>query len=300
MNKAATHAALTLLAALALTACASTQRADTEPAPIAAPIPVYLDGATSAPISLNALADRAAQADAVIFGELHGNPLALAAARELFTEIVKRRPNAAALGLEFYERDHQAHLDDYLADITDEAAFRAAVNKPAEKDSHRDLIETARAASLPVYALNAPRRYARLARTRGWSAYDEMTPEQRRLVAVPSSLTTGRYADEFYALMGSMGGHGETQTDGPSEMAVSFFRAQNVWDETMARTAAEALRDGAQPIFITVGRFHSDFNGGLVERLQQKSPTATILTLTALDAPPTQNDADRADILVTK
>jgi len=260
----------------------------------------FVSGETLRPLALAEVASRAAVADVVIVGELHGHPRGLEATGRLFEEIARLEPRTAALGLEFYERDEQVALDDYLSGLTDEAAFREATGKAAGKDPHRELIETARAAGLRVWAMNAPRRYARLARTEGFGVYETMTREQRRLVDVPEELTGGRYADTFYELMGGMGGHGEeTESDGPSEMAVSFFRAQNVWDATMAATAARALDAGARPLVIVVGRFHSDFGGGLVERVKERAPGARVLKLSVLDADePGEGDRGRADVLI--
>jgi len=266
----------------------------------------FASGETLRPLALTEVASRAALADVVIVGELHGHPRGLEATERLFREIARLEPRTTALGLEFYERDEQVALDDYLSGLTDEAAFRESTGKAAEKDPHRGLIEAAKAAGLRVWAMNAPRRYARLARTEGFGAYDAMTREQRRLVDVPEELTGGRYADTFYELMGGMGGHGEGGGEndhgasaGPSEMAVSFFRAQNVWDATMAATAARALDAGARPLVIVVGRFHSDFGGGLVERVQESAPGARLLTLSVLDADePGDGDRGRADVLI--
>lgn len=285
--------------------CASSPRvepaAEPSPAPAAPELAPLVLGESGREVSMSEAASRAASADVVVVGELHGHPVGLPTAAALFEEIVRLSPRTA-LGLEFYERDDQVHLDDYLGGITDEAAFREAVGKPADQDSHRPLIETAKDAGLRVWALNAPRRYVRLARTEGFGAYDEMTAEQRRLVSVPESLTEGRYAETFYELMGSMGGHGEGSSgEGPSEMAVSFFRSQNVWDATMADSAVAALDAGARPLVIVVGRFHSDFEGGLVERLRERAPGARVLTLSVLDAEMADvpgEDAGRADVLM--
>jgi len=298
-------AALLLPALVSLAGCAATRPPAERGAPFApaagAPQAPFIDGAAGRELSLSELASRAALADVVVIGELHGHPVGLPAAAALFQEIVRLSPRTTALGLEFYERDQQVHLDDYLAGVTDEEAFRQAVGKPADRDDHRPLIETARDAGLRVWALNAPRRYVRLARLEGFDAYDRMTPEQRRLVEPPESLTGGRYAETFYELMGGMGGHGDSAADGPSERLVSFFRSQNVWDATMADTAAQALDAGARPLVIIVGRFHSDFEGGLVERLREQAPGARMLTLSTLDADAADledADAGRADVLL--
>ena len=307
------RSAAVVISLACLVGCASTGRAPGAEPPASRPAAEpagFVDGETGRPLALSEVASRAAVADVVIVGELHGHPPGLEATERLFREIARLEPQTTALGLEFYERDEQVALDDYLTGLTDEAAFRAATGKDAERDPHRGLIETAKAAGLRAWALNAPRRYARLARTEGFGAYDRMTREQRRLVNVPGGLTGGRYADTFYELMGGMGGHGEENgggengsgrraSAGPSEMAVSFFRAQNVWDATMAATAERALDAGARPLVIVVGRFHSDFGGGLVERVKENAPGARLLTLSVLDADaPGDEDRGRADVLI--
>ena len=291
---------LLLLPAALLAGCASTAPAPAAAEPPARPA-VLVDGATGSPVTLGEVARRAADADVVFIGETHGHPTGLATAAALFDEILAIRPESTALGLEFYERDDQVALDDYLGGITDEEAFRAATGKPAERDSHRPMIESAKAAGRPVWAINAPRRYVRLARTQGFESYDRFTDEQAELVAVPESLTEGRYAETFYELMGGMGGHGETSSDGPSEMVVSFFRSQNVWDATMADSVVRALDAGARPVVVVVGRFHTDYFGGLTERTAQRAPGARIVSLSVLDADaPAElgDDAGRADVIV--
>lgn len=300
--------AVPLLAALvSLAGCAGTRPPGAETASAieaterTPPIAPLVDASTGRELTLSEVASRAAHADVVVIGELHGHPVGLPTAAALFDEIVRLSPRTAALGLEFYERDEQVHLDDYLAGITDEEAFRQTVGKPAEQDSHRPLIETAKDAGLRIWALNAPRRYVRLARLEGFGAYHHMTPEQRRLVEPPDALTEGRYAETFYDLMGSMRGHGESASEGPSERLVGFFRSQNVWDATMADTAVRALDAGARPLVVIVGRFHSDFEGGLVERLRERAPGARLLTLSTLDADAADlddADAGRADVLL--
>lgn len=303
MNQRPTRRLAATCLVLVLAGCAAVPatRPDTVPPAVPPRAATLVDSASGRTLSAAEVAQRAALADVVLLGELHGHPVGLPAAADLFERLVRLNPRTTALGLEFYERDQQVHLDDYLTGVTNEEAFRAATGKTAEKDSHRPLIETAKNAGLRVWALNAPRRYVRLARTDGFSAFERFTDEQRRLLDVPGALTEGRYAEEFYGLMGDMGGHGETESAGPSEMAVSFFRSQNVWDATMADTAVAALDAGARPLVIIVGRFHTDFEGGLVERLRDRAPGARILTLSVADTQSdtlADEDLGRADFIL--
>ena len=116
-------------------------------------------------------------------------------------------------------------------------------SRPQLRDSYEGLLERARTLVRAGQLEDAIATYRRLV-TRLASLSDKVLmrrPElaemhrQARLELSGILHGEGRYADEFYTLMGNMGGHGETPDDGPSEMAVSFFRSQNVWDATQTR-----------------------------------------------------------------
>jgi uncharacterized iron-regulated protein len=77
-----------------------------------------------------------------------------------------------------------------------------------------------------------------------------------------------------------------------------------VWDATMARSIAGALRErgrGSAKVVHVVGRFHSDFDGGLVSELRRAAPFASILTVSLLPEASRhlrEEDRDRADVVV--
>ncbi len=251
------------------------------------------DTADAQRLTLDQLADRAAQADVVLVGELHSHPVGLAVASRLWDAILLRRPDAV-LSMEFFERDQQAALDDYLGGVTDEEAFREAARKTSESGyppGHRAMVEAARAAGRPVIAANAPRRYASLARTQGFERYDAFTPEQRRLVTPPMYSEDSPYRDRFLGLMSGMGGHGDNAMteEQAREMGESFFRAQSVWDATMGQSVAHATALGA-PVVHVVGRFHVERpheGGGLTQQVRDRlSPSARVLVIVMQDDPP--------------
>lgn len=310
----------------ALSGCAATRPGDgARPDPIAAQQRTLesldpstlttIDGVTGEPLTWSEVVERAAEADVVFIGEMHGHPVGLAAAAALFDEVVALTPHSAALSMEFFERDEQAALDDYLTGVTDEEAFREAARRTNGNypPGHRAMVEVARSAGVPVYAANAPRQYVRLARLEGFERLEELTPEQRRLFTIPGELSEGRYRDRFFEIMGGMRGHSDegdselTEEERAAkeaeqrEMILSFFRSQNVWDATMAETIAWALEDGRHPIVHVVGQFHSDFAGGTVERLRALAPEARILTISMVNtaAPAMRTkDKERADVLI--
>jgi uncharacterized iron-regulated protein len=57
------------------------------------------------------------------------------------------------------------------------------------------------------------------------------------------------------------------------------FRSQSVWDWTMADSVARAVENGSKPVCLVIGRFHSDFDGGLIQALQRLRPGTRITTI---------------------
>ena len=251
-------------------------------------------------LTWDSLVAQASSADAVLIGEMHGHATGLAFASALFEDVIARRPNTACLSMEFFSRDHQVALDDYVAGITEETTFRrAAMRSDGNYPSpHRAMVESARERSRPVVAANAPRRYVRLARTDGFDALRALNDRQRALVEIPASLTEGEYRERFYELMSAMAGHTDDSEGDPIE---PFYRSQNVWDETMADSIADGVASGCSPIVHVVGKFHIDSQGGLVTRLREMAPSARVLTITTVEEwadDLLEVHASRADIVI--
>lgn len=236
--------------------------------------------------------------DVVLLGERHGHPSGLALLAEL-VEALFAGPagKTAALALESVTRDRQAPLDAYLRGEIDEAAMRAGAELEGERrfpEGHRRMVAAAKRAGRPVLAANAPRALVTRARTEGLEALRELPPDQRALVDVPAQLTEGRYRDEFFAAIG--GGH----EVGDRAALEGFYRAQNVWDATMAGTIARALAGGLRPVVQVVGSFHVDFGGGLLQRVREAEPAARVWTLSVVDvdaAALRPEDRERADLV---
>jgi uncharacterized iron-regulated protein len=251
-------------------------------------------GSDGSPLSWAELVEHANAADIVLLGEVHGHPTGLAAAAQLFEEMAaEERP---ALGLEFFERDDQAGLDAYLSGATDEPAFRQATGRTEANypPGHRAMIETAKLEKLPVFAANAPRRYAKTARLEGYDPLRSLPPEEQRLFTIPDELPGGRYRTAFSELMGG-GGHGAAHEAG------DYFLAQALWDATMADSVVDALERHGPPVLLVAGRFHIDHDGGLVQLVRDRAPDARLLTISVIDASPgpiTAEDAGRADVLL--
>ena len=232
------------------------------------------------PISLDEVARRASLADAVFVGEMHDHPMGLTVEAALFEKIAARAPTAA-LSLEFLERDTQPAVDDYLAGKIDQTAFllKSRLNPHESKPGHLAMIETAKRLGLPVVAANAPRSYAKKARTEGYAALDHLPDDERALFVVPRTMPGRRYELAFDRIMG---GH-EGPSGGADAHMAGFFRAQALWDATMADSVAKEVDGGRHPVVHVVGRFHVDDRGGTVELFERSHPKAKVFVVTIVE-----------------
>src|SRR5882672_3221567 len=153
---------------------------------------------TSAPLSVDQLADALKDYDVVFFGEWHDHPGNHLAEMALFRAMHQRSPHLA-LSLEQFERDVQPVLDDYMAGRIGEEALqrrgRAWNNYP---ESYRPLVEYAKENALPVIAAEAPTRVVRCVGQEGAEFLSRMRPEQRHWAAAELHLDGGAYRDKFF------------------------------------------------------------------------------------------------------
>ncbi len=238
-----------------------------------------------------------AGADVIVIGESHGHPLGLEAAACLFDDVLATRPDAALL-LEFFERDKQIALDDYLAGVTDEEGFKKASGRTAGNypPGHRRMLEAAKARGRPVVAANAPMRYVRRTTSDGYADLTSLSPRQQALFVVPDSLVEGKYRADFAHMMS---GHGDGAM--PPERIEKMYRSQQMWDATMADSIASTLRGGNSPVVLVVGRFHADFEGGTIQLLRRAEPDVRVRTLSMVDRDGDAidpEDVGRADFVV--
>lgn len=264
----------------------------------------------------------ARNADVVILAEQHGHPIGLSAAaalwRSILTNAGDERP---ALALEFFERDDQSRLDDYLTGMSTEEVFLKRTGKAPKPDSnpwegsyppgHRDMIEAAKAAKAPVYAANAPRAYVRKARTDGYKSLATLTAEQQRLFVIPRFASDGappdnRYWQDFLKFMSLTPEKYAASTDAEREKADGMFRSQSIWDATMADSVRQALASGHTPVVLVIGQFHADYStlggGGTYQALKAVRPDTRIVVISFQASDEAKawkaDDKDRADFIV--
>jgi uncharacterized iron-regulated protein len=267
---------------------------------------------------------RAREADVVICAEQHGHPVGLSAAAGLWRSLLgtdnASRSTRPALALEFFERDDQSRVDDYLAGLSTEEIFlKRTAKTPSTKEGadlwaggyppgHRDMVEAAKSAHAPVIAANAPRAYVRLARTGGYAALGKLSSEQQRFFVLPRFAADGaapdnRYWHDFLSFMDSTPEKYAASSAADREKVDSMFRSQSMWDATMADSVRQALANGNHPVVLVIGQFHADYaklgGGGTVQALKAVRPGTRIVVVSFQDADTwREEDKDRADFVV--
>jgi uncharacterized iron-regulated protein len=246
----------------------------------------------------NTLIDHAVDADVVILGEQHNDAIGHAVQLAI-VEAVTARTRRAAVAFEMLECDEQPLLDDYRDGLIDAETFAKLTNSQtwAGKGSweawYQPVIDAGLNNDAALIAANAPRRYVRAVRTKGFDALNKLDRTRAAFVKIPKPRITGDYRDRFMELMS---GHGDDVDPGVQE---SFFRSQQIWDATMADSVLKALRMGRRPVLLLVGRFHSDREGGTVRCITRARPNAKVLVISlepnrSPGEPETFNDGDQA------
>ena len=240
--------------------------------------------------------DGLAEAQVIVLGEEHDDLLAHRFQVALVEALHQDRPKLV-LALEMIERDQQEVLDQYLEGAINAETFVAAV-RSSERGrvnftTHSlPLIDLARGLGIPVIAANAPRSYVRAARIEGYEYLESMPEGTRRLYDIPAQLDAGPYRRRVEELMRSNGAVLDRRR------VDAFMRAQELWDQTMARSVLRALESGGQPVVLVVGRFHGDFGGGTIRRILDEAPETDLRYVVTIGDAPSRlrlEDADRAD-----
>jgi len=291
-----------LLPALAASLLASCQSLPVEDTRSPRDLPAF-DGHTGSPLTWSEVLERASAAEVVVLGEMHKDAMEHAV-QLAFVEDFLRGPDSA-LTLEMLERDEQLLIEDYRDGILDAEGFAKATSsstwagESSWADWYQPIIDAAVAVEARVVAANAPRRYVRAARVDGFERLDEIPAPRSALFERPTVELEGDYRERFHQTM--IEAHAASGTEPSEEDLASLFRSQLVWDATMAGSIAETLEAGATRVVHLIGRFHTDFEGGTHQLLQELRPgTATLVVSLCPESSGVLADDDvgRADVVV--
>ncbi|MBV9852646.1 MAG: ChaN family lipoprotein [Armatimonadetes bacterium] len=246
----------------------------------AAPAQTLWDTRAGKTLTDRTFLDRLAQADVVFVGEQHDDAATHVLERQILEGLRRRAGARLTLAMEMFERDVQPALDQYLSGRSDEAAFRRAARPwPNYGTDYRPLMEYARAEHVPVIASNAPQAVVSRVGREGLAALKDTPAGQ---VAALIQAPHDAYWERFRRVMADMGGaHGGATMDDAT--VAHFYEAQVVRDETMAESVVRVLDNRPDALVLHVnGQFHSDFGGGIPQRVFWRRPLARVLIVSVV------------------
>ncbi|MCF8227738.1 MAG: ChaN family lipoprotein [Bacteroidales bacterium] len=217
----------------------------------------------------------ARNADIILFGEMHNNPichwLQLELIRDVFTE---NDSNNIILGAEMFEADDQLILDEYLSGVIKERNFeKEAKIWPNYKTDYKPIIDFAKANKIDFIATNIPRRYASVVHTGGFEALDSLSQKAKSYIA-PLPVLYDPELEGYKSMLDMMGGMGHASDKLP--------KAQAIKDATMSYFILENWESGK--IFIHFnGTYHSKNFEGIVWYLKKANPDLNILTINSVE-----------------
>ncbi len=203
-------------------------------------------------------------------------------------------PRPVVLSLEFFQRDVQPILDEYLSGLITEKAFRADSRPwPRYETDYRPLIEFAKEHGVSVIAANAPRRYTTRVTLHGRESLSDLSPDARQsLPPLPYGQPSPEYRRQWMQTImevmqeeGKKCGlpipepeEGEEAVAAPApvgshEAMGNQLHSQALWDASMAYWLSETL--AVQPdalVLHMAGGFHVARGTGTPEHLDAYRP----------------------------
>ena len=217
----------------------------------------------------------ALEADVILFGELHNNPICHWMQLELTADLFKEKGNQLVLGAEMFERDGQLILDEYLQGEISTKSFESQARLwPNYKTDYKPLLEFAKENELPFIATNVPRRYASIVFGKGFEGLEAMG-DHAKMFFPPFPIPYDPELPGYQAMLemgGGMGGHGSD----------NFPKAQALKDATMAYFILENLNEG-QVFLHYHGTYHSNNFEGIVWYLNTYRPGLNIMTIGSVE-----------------
>ena len=216
-------------------------------------------------------------ADVILFGELHNNPIAHWMQLEVSKAFIDKEP---VFGAEMYEADNQEIIDEYLAGYITDKNFTAQMRLwKNNKTDYQPLMDLAKENNRPFIATNVPRRYASMVYHDGLDGLDPLSDKAKEWIApLPIEVNMG------------LTGYKEMLEMGMSHGGDNIVKSQALKDATMAYFIGKNLDKGK--VFIHFeGAYHSDNFEAIYYYLKKDYPKLNIMTISTVQ----QADVDTWD-----
>lgn len=224
--------------------------------------------------SFKKLLDKAMDADVILFGELHNNPINHWLQLELTKALYERTGDKLIMGAEMFEADNGLIVNEYLLGKVKDRNFEAEARLwPNYKTDYKPLLQFARDSSVRFIATNIPRRYASLVNKEGFDGLNSLDDEAKRFIA-PLPVAYDPELSGYKSML--------TMMEGSDHVNENLPKAQAIKDATMAHFILKNLRAGDKFIHFH-GTYHSDNFQGIMWYLKQAEPELKIITISSAE-----------------
>jgi uncharacterized iron-regulated protein len=240
-------------------------------------------------VKYSKLLKQAQEADVILFGEFHDNPIVHWLQLELTQDLYSIDSNLV-LGAEMMESDNQLVIDEYLAGYYNaKKLISESKNWPNFETDYLPLLEFAKTNDLMFIATNIPRRYAGIVYSYGLDTLEHLSEQAKSFIApLPIRIDTSLASYQEMLAMGM--GHGGD----------NLPKSQAIKDATMAYFISNNLRLEGKFIHYH-GAFHSKNYEGIYWYLKQLRPDLNILTIGCEeqeDIFELKDEHDKADFII--
>ena len=220
------------------------------------------------------------EADIVMFGELHNNPICHWLQLEVTKDLYANKGDQLVLGAEMFEADNQLMIDEYFDGFYGVKKFEAEARLwPNYTTDYKPLFEFAHENNLKFIATNVPRRYASVVHKKGLEELENL-PEASKAYLPDLPIEYDGNLPAYKEMLEMMKGMGHANENMP--------KAQAIKDATMAWFILKNWKKGQQFLHYH-GTYHSNNFEGIVWYLKQANPELNIITIAS---------AEQADIEV--
>ncbi|WP_457626071.1 ChaN family lipoprotein [Persephonella sp.] len=181
--------------------------------------------------------------------------------------VYKKYPDIA-VGMEMFQRSKQPVIDRYLRGEIDEKTFLKETEyyKAWKYNYHlyRPIINFCKENGIPIIALNADRELVRKVSQKG---IESLSKEEIKKLPEDMDFVNFRYIEYLKSIFAE---HGKSVTK--KKKFSSFLQSQIIWDETMAETASEYLKNNPdKKLIVLAGGGHIRFRYGIPSRVERRT-----------------------------
>jgi uncharacterized iron-regulated protein len=238
----------------------------------------------------------AMEADIILFGELHNNPICHWLELQLLKDLHTKKKDKLILGAEMFEADDQVVLDEYLQKkITSRHLETESKLWNNYATDYKPLVEFALNNNLPFVATNIPRRYASMVAKSDLAALDSLGNDVKKWIA-PLPIEVDLNLPGYKKMMNTGGESGMAHGHGMN--MGNLAKAQAIKDATMAHFILSNWQPGQTFLHVN-GSYHSDNFEGIVWYLKKQNPQLKILTIASVEQPEVTKLQDKSQSLAT-